>query len=433
MRLPIVKLIAAKETRDLLRDRRTVMLILVLPLLLYPLFGFAGFVLASGIIKQETNVGLVGSPGTGLPPLLADSGNAFADGLMTAKFEGGPVTVKPIDDEHAEESLNSKAVDVIIRIPPGFAEAVASGAKPKIEIRIRDGDEKSKLAGKRVQAILAAWSAKVRERRFEKAGLPKDFDKPFEVKDPDDKKDELKKGADELRDQFVKIFPFILVIWVVAGAIQPAVDLTAGEKERGTMETLLISPAERSEIVVGKFVAVTFFSFASVVWNVFWLTVSAVLFGLWLGSPVVNLPGVLGCVVLGLPIAMLFSAVSLALGVFARSMKEGQYYLMPLMLLAMPLAFWGMLPGIELTPGMSLVPITGPMLLQQKLLAVSSEPIPWVYFLPVLGSHTVYIALALALAIFQFKRESVLFRETGPAKSAGSGMFAKLFRRSTTP
>lgn len=199
------------------------------------------------------------------------------------------------------------------------------------------------------------------------------------------------------------------------------------------METLLISPAERSEIVVGKFVAVTFFSFASVVWNVFWLTVSAVLFGLWLGSPVVNLPGVLGCVVLGLPIAMLFSAVSLALGVFARSMKEGQYYLMPLMLMAMPLAFWGMLPGVELTPGMSLVPITGPMLLQQKLLAVSSEPFPWVYFLPVLGSHAVYIAMALALAIFQFKRESVLFRETGPAKSAGPGLFAKLFRRSAAP
>ena len=433
MRLPIVKLIAAKETRDLLRDRRTVMLILVLPLLLYPLFGFAGFVLASGIIKQETTVGLVGSPGTGLPPLLADSGTTFADGLMTAKFEGGPVTVKPIDDENAEESLNSKAVDVIVRIPPGFAESVAAGAKPKVEIRIRDGDEKSKLAGRRVQAILATWSAKVRERRFEKAGLPKDFDKPFEVKDPDDKKDELKKGADELRDQFVKIFPFILIIWVVAGAIQPAVDLTAGEKERGTMETLLISPAERSEIVVGKFVAVTFFSFASVVWNVFWLTVSAVLFGLWLGSPVVNLPGVLGCVVLGLPIAMLFSAVSLALGVFARSMKEGQYYLMPLMLMAMPLAFWGMLPGVELTPGMSLVPITGPMLLQQKLLAVSSEPIPWVYFLPVLGSHAVYVALALALAIFQFKRESVLFRETGPAKSAGPGLFAKLFRRGAAP
>ncbi len=429
MRYPIVKLIAGKETRDLLRDRRTVMLILVLPLLLYPLFGFAGFVLASGYIKQPTTVGVVGDVGRDSPPLFADSGTAFADGLISAKSEGGPVIVKAIPEAEAGESLNSKAVDVVVVIPAGFAEAVAQNRKPTIELRIRDGDEKSKLAGKRVQGILASWAAKVRDRRFEKANLPKDFDKPFEVKDPDYKKDEQKKGADELRDQFVKIFPFILVIWVVAGAIQPAVDLTAGEKERGTMETLLISPAERSEIVVGKFLAVTLFGFCSVVWNVLWLTVAGLLFGAWLGAPVVNLPGVLGCVVLGLPIAMLFSAVSLALGVFARSTKEGQYYLMPLMLVAMPLAFWGMMPGTELTPGMSLVPVTGPMLLQQKLLAVTADPIPWEYFAPVLGSHAVYISVALGLAIFQFKRESVLFRETGPAKSGGEGLFGKLFRR----
>jgi len=433
MRLAIVKLIARKETRDLLRDRRTVMVILVLPLLLYPLFGFAGFVLASGYIRQQTTVAVVGATGSSLPPLFNDTVDGFAAGLVSAKVDGAAVAVKPMTEAESETQLSSKAVDAVIVIPDGFADAVQKQAKPKIEIRTRDGDEKSKLAGKRVQTILAAWSAKVRDQRFEKAGLPKDFDKPFDVQDPDDKKDDLKKGADELRDQFVKIFPFILIIWVVAGTIQPAVDLTAGEKERGTMETLLISPAERSEIVVGKFLAVTLFSFASVVWNVFWLTISAVLFGLWLGSPVVNLPGVLGCVVLGLPIAMLFSAVSLSLGVFARSTKEGQYYLMPLMLLAMPLAFWGMLPGTELTPGMSLMPITGPMLLQQKLLAVSAEPIPWEYFAPVLGSHAVYISIALGLAIWQFKRESVLFRETGPAKSAGAGLLGKLFRRKATP
>ena len=433
MRYPIVKLIAGKETRDLLRDRRTVMLILVLPLVLYPLFGFAGFVLASGYIKQPTTVGVVGDVGKDLPPLFAESGAAFADGLISTTSEGGPVIVKAIPEEDAGESLNSKAVEVVVVIPPGFDEAVRNHSKPTIELRVREGDEKSKLAGKRVQAILTAWSAQVRERRFEKANLPKDFDKPFEVKDSDDKKDELKKGADELRDKFVKIFPLILVIWVVAGAIQPAVDLTAGEKERGTMETLLISPAERSEIVVGKFLAVTLFGFCSVVWNVLWLTVAGFLFGVWLGAPVVNLPGVLGCVVLGLPIAMLFSAVSLALGVFARSTKEGQYYLLPLMLLTMPLAFWGTLPGTELTPGMSIVPVTGAMLLQQKMLAVSAEPIPWEYFAPVLGSHAVYIGVALGLAILQFKRESVLFRETGPAKSGGPGLLGKLFRRKANP
>src|SRR5205085_10627805 len=132
------------------------------------------------------------------------------------------------------------------------------------------------------------------------------------VEDPQSDKPKDKKAADEIRDSFVKIFPFLLLMWLVAGAIQPAVDLTAGEEERGTMETLLISPAERVEIVAGKFLATTFFAYTPVLWNVVWLTGGAVAGGYALGYPVVYLPGLLGCLVVGVPLAMLFSAVSLA-------------------------------------------------------------------------------------------------------------------------
>ncbi|WP_410968843.1 hypothetical protein, partial [Salmonella sp. SAL4444] len=88
-----------------------------------------------------------------------------------------------------------------------------------------------------------------------------------------------------------------------------------------------------------------------------------------LGFPIVKLPGLIGCVVLGLPLAAFFSAVSLAIGVFAKSTKEGQYYLMPLLLVTMPLAFWSMSPGAELDAATSWVPVTGAMLLQQRLLS----------------------------------------------------------------
>ena len=185
------------------------------------------------------------------------------------------------------------------------------------------------------------------------------------------------------------------------------------------METLLISPAERGEIVLGKFFAVTFFGFSSVVWNVCCLTAAAFAGQVFLKFPIVNLPGMLGCVVLGVPIAMLFSAVGLALGVFARSTKEGQYYLVPLMLAALPLAFWSFIPTTELTPLTAIVPITGGMLFQQKLLAVTGEPIPWAYFPLVLGAQLLYVGLALTAAWWQFRREAVLFREVGPAKVTG--------------
>ena len=123
---------------------------------------------------------------------------------------------------------------------------------------------------------------------------------------------------------------------------------------------------------------------------------------------------------------MLFSAVCLALGIFAKSTKEGQYYLMPLVLLTMPLAFWSMLPGVELTPGMAVVPVTGPMLLQSRLLSVTADPVAWWYYPLVLGASAAWVGIALAVAIQQFQRESVLFRETGPA---GGASLARLFRR----
>lgn len=192
------------------------------------------------------------------------------------------------------------------------------------------------------------------------------------------------------------------------------------------METLLISPAERSEIVAAKFFATTAFAFISVVWNVVWLTAGAIILERVLGFPIVNLGGLAACVVLGLPLAMFFSAVCLALGVFARSTKEGQYYLMPLLLVSMPLAFWSMVPGNELGPANSWIPVTGAMLLQQQLLAVSTEPVPWGHFAAVLGALAGWVVLSLAFAVWQFTRESVLFREAGPESR---GVFRRLFRR----
>jgi sodium transport system permease protein len=231
----------------------------------------------------------------------------------------------------------------------------------------------------------------------------------------------------------VKVLPFILMMWLVAGSIQPAVDITAGEKERGTMETLLISPAERSEIVLGKFIAVVLFTYGSVIWNVLWLAGGVI--GLEFSlkpnddgtkQKIINIPGLLGCLAMSVPLAMIFSAVSITLGVFARSTKEGQYYLMPLLLVTMPLAFGSMMPGTELTVGRALVPVMGVMLLQQKFLSVSADPIPWLMLVPVLAGLGLTIGIALWLAVVQFKRESVLFREAGSEKR-------KLFARWRSP
>src|SRR5262249_56335915 len=111
------------------------------------------------------------------------------------------------------------------------------------------------------------------------------------------------------------------------------------------------------------------------------------------------------CVVLSLPQSAFFSALGLAIGAYARSSKEGQYYLMPLFLMTMPLIFLTLAPGVELNPLYSMVPVTGVALLLQKLVAAETfDHGLWVYFVPVLAPMVIYSWLALRWAIGQFQR-----------------------------
>jgi len=130
-----------------------------------------------------------------------------------------------------------------------------------------------------------------------------------------------------------------------------------------------------------------------------------------LAHDVLRPAAILWCVLLALPLSAFFSAICLAVGAYARSSKEGQYYLMPLFLVTMPLVFLTLAPGVELNPFYSLVPVTGVALLLKRLMTSSLEQVPWLYFVPVLAPVVLYSWLALRWAIEQFKREEVLFRE----------------------
>ena len=214
----------------------------------------------------------------------------------------------------------------------------------------------------------------------------------------------------------------------LTGAFYPAIDLCAGEKERGTMETLLISPASRSEIVLGKFLTVMLASVTTAILNL----LSMGLTGFQLASQVGALSAEAGrrsaaaassviapptlqaafwMILLLIPLAAFFSAVCVALAVLARSMKEGQYYMTPLYLICMPLIFLTLMPGIELDLFYSLVPITGVALLLRALI-LGNYDVAIRFFLPVLVPTLVYAAVALRWAVDQFQREDVLFRES---------------------
>src|SRR5205823_9473753 len=190
-----------------------------------------------------------------------------------------------------------------------------------------------------------------------------------------------------------------LVMWSLAGALYPAVDLCAGEKERGTMETLLISPASREEIVWGKFLTIWVFSAVTALLNLVSMGLTTWQFSSPLPQTGFRPSALFWGVALLLPLSAFFSAVCLAIGAYARSSKEGQYYLMPLFLATMPLIFLTLAPGVELNSFYSMVPVTGVALLMQRLLTQSTIEHPWFYFVSVMAPIALYSWLALRWAI----------------------------------
>lgn len=454
MRWSVVRLIAAREVRDQLRDRRTLFLILGLPILMYPLFVGVGVLFVTALKEKKLVVGvagaehlpelepdltpLVGGPGGTAhkmrvyPPLFGPDGQ-FAPSYSATALDSAPMTVRPLDadtDAKLHEHLDARHVDAIIVIEPGARDKLNAGTeRPVFRVLGRDGEENSKLAAQRVTSVLNRWSDDLKAARFARRGLPPDFDKPIDVRDPQSEKTSEKKIADDLRDMLVKVIPFLLVMWMLTRAIYPAIDMTAGEKERGTMETLLISPAERTEIVAGKFLATTCFSFGTAMWNVALMLVAVAAAPLLapglFGQGLISLPGLAACVLAAIPLAMLFAALALALGVFAKSTKEGNYYMVPLFFAVLPLAYWSMTPGIELDASTRWVPLANALLFQQRLMAVRPDPFPWEHAPAVFGTLGLCVALALWAAVRQFHREGVLFREGESGDKGGWSLFGK--------
>lgn len=418
MSFRVVRLIAGRELRDLFRDRRSIVLLFCLPIILYPGFGLVGYLFALSQLEHRSLIGVVSldalpAPGGEAPPF-------HTQGKLSEKYcdlTTDPETLVLISVASTDEGLarlksrDADRLDVLMVVHQDAARNYAAGQPFTIELKDREGDDLSKLSMRRLAKAIDRFHSALRVARFSSRQLPLDFDICINVREPKDEETPLQRGSDEIRDRLAKFLPFLLVMWALAGALHPAIDLCAGEKERGTMETLLISPAERVEIVAGKFAAVWGYATLTAWWNLVWMGGLCVLGSWYLGVDFVRPSSVLLCYVLAIPLTALFAALCLALGVYARSTKEGQYYLLPLFLGVMPLVLVSLMPGIELTWKTSLIPVSGVCLLMQKLLGpAASEAIPYVPL--VLGAMIVCVVLSAAWAVRQFHREDVLFRES---------------------
>jgi sodium transport system permease protein len=216
------------------------------------------------------------------------------------------------------------------------------------------------------------------------------------------------------------MLPYMIVLTVMLGAMYPAIDLTAGEKERGTLETILASPAGRNEVTLGKFFCVFTAAMVTVLLGATSMIVTSGFgFAQFANQEAesaafvlsVNPASFVVVVILMIPTAVLLSAVLLAIAVMARSFKEAQGYVTPLMFAVIIPSMVAFMPGMELNATLAWVPISNIALgVKAALLTAKGEGFPWPLFGIVFLSTAVYATFALFLVRQMFNKESVLFR-----------------------
>jgi sodium transport system permease protein len=404
-------------------------MIAILPLFLYPLMGMAFLQVAQFMQEHATNIKVIGSDRLPAEPILlsADGFNRElsperADLLnVTFDAEGEPFSDDVEIDLIARQTLAGGKFDAVVYFPPDFAQRLhdyrndGKNEPPEPEIFFNSAKDRSRIAYDRVSTMLDRWRGQVIEQTLAERNVPAAAARPFKISDRDVAEESGRRAA-----IWSKLLPFVVIVWALTGAFYPAIDLCAGEKERGTLETLLSSPAERNEIVWGKLFTIMIFSVATALLNLISLTVTASLLishvlpssaqgGIELGPP--SAMTLIWLLVGLIPLAALFSALSLAMAAMAKSSKEGQYYLMPLLLVTMPLAMIPMMPTTEMNLGNSLVPVTGVMLLLRQLME-GQYLVALKYALPVTVVTSVCCLTAIQWAVNQFNSESVMFGES---------------------
>jgi sodium transport system permease protein len=396
-----------KELRDTLRDRRTLISMFLVPAVIMPailfLFGTATYHVVKKAHAQ--------------PPVVAVLGGADSPAVRAAlNVQPGFVVVGAPDDWR--ECIADKRLRAVVEIPAGFEASLAANAPAEVKIFHYEGELKSGFAVGELRKFFAELRERTLAERLKARALPAGFARPFEIRTENVAPPEKVGG-----NTFGGFIPYLLILLSFTGVIYPAIDLMAGEKERGTLETLLCSPASRLDIVLGKFLLVLTVSLTTVACSLLSMTVSLLTGGLvMLGSgrmaaqlsgaggaalPSLDPLGLVGVVMLVLPLAVLFAAVALTISLFARTQKEAQTYIAPLVAVVLLPAVAGMLPGVELNGMLALVPVLNVALACKELV---SGVWPWTQLALIFGSTCIYAAAAVAMCVRMFSRESVLFR-----------------------
>ncbi len=397
-----------KELRETLRDRRTLTVMVAIPILLYPVLLIATEQFALlGIRRIEAEASAVGVAGPA------------SESVIEFLAEDEDLELREVLDP--VEAIRSDSVGAVVLFGP-LPDGVAT---QRATVLYDAADERSQRARSVLAEALRNWEDTLLARRLAERGLPPGFAEPLAVADSSVAR------AEELGGYALgRFLPMLLIVMTLLGTFYPAIDMAAGEKERGTLETLLTAPVPPRQIVVGKFLAVALIGVVAAALNLasMLLTCQTGLFQLGSSLDIdFALPwgSVLIIFVTLLPLAVLFASLFLGIALRSRSFKEAQTALTPVYLLVMVPALLPVFPGIGFTVALAAVPVAGLGIFFRELMAGSPAVVPSIVAVATTG---LWAFAALAFATASFGREEVLFGEGDAKVESGGGLRERLAR-----
>ena len=327
--------------------------------------------------------------------------------------------VSLIETDDPEAAVRDGRLQVAITVPSDFQAAIERGERTEITLYNKLGNLRSEVNANKIEAAVRAYRQQLVAARLAEVGLAPEVLEPIVLATVD-----ASSEAERSSGQLAWLIPFFIAIWTLTGGQITAIDATAGEKERGTLEALLVAPIRRVEVVVGKFLATLAFGLTAAVMAIVGYVLGGVamraIFLPRLGSDAnefvsvlggaldINLVTVLLLFLSALLLASLIAALLLSITMFARSFKEAQSYVAPLsFLLIIPALGLQFKDLLDLGDIIYLVPIFNVLVLMDDIVkgAASANAVllSW-------GSLLVAVALLLAFAYRNFRREGVIFR-----------------------
>ena len=403
-----------------MRDRRTIVTLCLMPLLVYPLLG---------IIVQKLMIQAV-SPGPQIFHICFET-EAAADRFMQVVNLGERLIQRQEKERAAkgdpEVELDKQAIQLAV-VEPGMTieQAVRSGefdlgiielpqpAASRYRIYHVNDSRFSQLALATIGRRLRKANDSHLSNAFRSMNLGDPAISTFQ---------QAAVSADEPAgpNPLLTFIPLMLVLMTVTGAVYPAIDLTAGERERGTIEILIAAPVSRLMLLFGKFVAVLCVAMLTALANLVAMVVTIYSLGLdsaIFGESGVSLSSLLLIICLLLVLAAFFSATLLCLTSVARSFKEAQAYLIPLMMVAFAPGLLSLAPNLETSAILSVVPLANVVMVGRDLLSGTANA---AHVLIALVSTLFYGFVALSLAARIFGADALL----GGGQSPWQGLLSK--------